>query len=74
MSDMALRIFAVTQRWLASRLDDDRGQTLAEYGMIVAVIAVVAVAGAGILFRDQIAGAFSSAGNCMNRTVANSPC
>jgi Flp pilus assembly pilin Flp len=42
--------------------------------MIVAVIAVVAVAGAGVLFRDQIAGAFNSAGNCMNHAVANSAC
>ena len=74
MSGITLRIAVVMQSWLAARLDGERGQTLAEYGMIVAVIAVVAVAGAGVLFRDQIAGAFGGASNCMNRTVANSPC
>ena len=74
MSGIPLRIFVTTQAWIAARLDGERGQTLAEYGMIVAVIAVIAVAGAGVLFRDQIAGAFTSAGDCMNHAVANSAC
>ena len=74
MSGIALRIFVAAEGWIAARLGGERGQTLAEYGLIVAVIAVVAVAGAGMLFRNEIAGAFTSAGDCMNRTVANTAC
>jgi len=74
MAGIALRVFVIVQSRITAALGDDRAQTLAEYGMMVAVIAVVAVAGAGLLFRDQIAAAFNSAGDCMNQAVSNSNC
>lgn len=39
---------------------DDEGQDLAEYGLLLALIAVVLVTGIG-LFKDQISAAFSKA-------------
>jgi Flp pilus assembly pilin Flp len=51
---------------LQARLSDEEGQTLAEYGLIMAVIAVAVVVGAVIAFRDQIQGAFDGASNCLD--------
>ncbi len=53
---------------LQARAQDEDGQTLAEYGLIMAVIAVAVVVGAGILFRDAIISAFNSATNCLDGT------
>lgn len=43
----------------------DRGQTLAEYGLILAVVGVGVMIPAALLFRDQLAGAFNSATPCL---------
>ena len=48
------------------RLSDEEGQTLAEYGLIMAVIAVVVVTTAVIFFRDAIVTAFNSATGCLD--------
>ena len=48
------------------RLSDEEGQTLAEYGLIMAVIAVVVVTTAVIFFREAIVSAFNSATNCLD--------
>ena len=64
--EYSLRALARVQTFLASRVDDERGQTLAEYGLIMAVIAVAVVVAAGVAFRGAIVGAFNSATNCIN--------
>ncbi len=42
----------------------ERGQTLAEYGLILAFIATAIIVGAVIAFRSAIATAFNEASNC----------
>lgn len=51
---------------LRARLSDEEGQTLAEYGLIMAVVAVAVIVSAGILFRDAIAAAFNDATDCLD--------
>ena len=65
----ALRVFVALTTFgqmIDSKVKDEEGQTLAEYGLIMAVIAVAVVVGAGILFRDAIVGAFNKSTNCLN--------
>ncbi len=57
------------QQGLKARFTDEDGQTLAEYGLIMAVIAVAVVVGAGVLFRTALVDAFNSATNCLNGTT-----
>jgi Flp pilus assembly pilin Flp len=45
---------------------DEKGQTLAEYGLIMAVIAVSVVVAAVIAFRGAIITAFESAVDCLD--------
>lgn len=59
---------------IESRLQDEEGQTLAEYGLIMAVIAVVVVVAAGVAFRGAIIGAFNSATTCLNRASSSTGC
>lgn len=47
---------------------DEKGQTLAEYGLIMAVIAVAVVVTAVTLFRGAIITAFNSASGCLDGT------
>ena len=49
-------------------ISDEKGQTLAEYGLIMAVIAVAVVITAVTLFRGAIITAFNSATNCLDGT------
>jgi Flp pilus assembly pilin Flp len=56
----------VAIRDLESRISDDEGQTLAEYGLIMAVIAVAVISLAVVAFRGAIVAAFSSATNCLS--------
>jgi Flp pilus assembly pilin Flp len=51
---------------IRARFEDDDGQTLAEYGLIVTTIAVGVVILAGILFRGALIGSFNSASSCLN--------
>lgn len=53
---------------LKARLSDEEGQTLAEYGLIMAVIAVAVVVTAVIAFRTAIINAFTSATDCLDGT------
>ena len=43
-----------------------RGQTLAEYGMILTLVAVGVVIPTMLLFREQLIAAFTAASDCMN--------
>ncbi len=51
---------------LQARAQDEEGQTLAEYGLIMAVIAVAVVVLAVTVFRNAIVGAFNSATQCLS--------
>ena len=50
---------------------DEKGQTLAEYGLIMAVIAVAVVITAVTLFRTAITNAFNSATDCLDGTCGS---
>jgi len=63
--ELALRVLT-TLRAIESRFRDEEGQTLAEYGLIMAVIAVAVVVGAAFAFKDAIVGAFNEATDCLN--------
>jgi len=62
LQDLALRVLVAIQ----SFGKDEEGQTLAEYGLIMAVIAVAVVVAAGVAFRSAIIGAFDGATSCLN--------
>jgi Flp pilus assembly pilin Flp len=47
-------------RYLSMRMRRDDGQTMAEYGILIAVIAVIVVA-AAVILGGAISGVFSSA-------------
>ena len=51
---------------LQARATDEKGQTLAEYGLIMAVIAVSVVVLAVIAFRTAIVNAFNGAVDCLD--------
>jgi Flp pilus assembly pilin Flp len=58
--------------WLALRRlpGDQVGQTLAEYALILSLVAAVVVSLSLFAFRDSITSAFSSAGNCIQATCS----
>ena len=64
-TEVALRMLVALQA-LRHRFEDEQGQTLAEYGLIMAVIAVAVVVGAGILFKDAIVGSFGRSTDCLS--------
>ncbi|OGO51435.1 MAG: hypothetical protein A2148_11900 [Chloroflexi bacterium RBG_16_68_14] len=51
---------------LQARAKDEEGQTLAEYGLIMAVIAIAVVVTAVIAFRTAIITAFEGAVDCLD--------
>jgi Flp pilus assembly pilin Flp len=51
---------------LQARTKDESGQTLAEYGLIMAVIAVAVVVAAVVAFRNNIVIAFENATDCLD--------
>jgi Flp pilus assembly pilin Flp len=55
---------------LQARAQDEEGQTLAEYGLIMAVIAVAVVVLAVTVFRNAIVGAFNGAVDCLDGTCS----
>jgi Flp pilus assembly pilin Flp len=50
---------------LASAVTSQRGQTLAEYGLIISVVAVGVVIPTVLIFRDELIQAFASATECL---------
>ena len=73
MKNLALRaLFAVKS--LENRIRDEEGQTLAEYGLIMAVIAVAVVVAAGVAFRGAISDAFNSSSDCLNKASSTASC
>ena len=77
VSELALRVFVAVRslgQMIESKVQDEEGQTLAEYGLIMAVIAVAVVVAAGVAFRGAIIGAFSSATDCLNKASTTAGC
>lgn len=62
---LALRVYLSIQT-LVERAQDEEGQTLAEYGLIMAVIAVAVVVTAAVAFKGAIVTAFNSATKCLS--------
>ena len=73
LTNLMLRALLAMKR-VENRLNDDEGQTLAEYGLIMAVIAVAVVIAAGVAFRGAISDAFNSASNCLNKASSTAKC
>ncbi len=72
LNQLALRVFVALSsvaHSIESKMKDEEGQTLAEYGLIMAVIAVAVVVAAGVAFRNAIVGSFNKASNCLNGTT-----
>lgn len=53
---------------LAAHQRDERGQTLAEYGLVLSVVAVGAIVTSVVAFRDVFIGAFDTATSCLGGT------
>jgi Flp pilus assembly pilin Flp len=60
LKELALRVLVAFQG-----IKDEEGQTLAEYGLIMAVIAVAVVVAAGVAFQGAIVTAFDNATTCL---------
>ena len=73
VNNIALRLLVEWQSFQA-RLRDEDGQTLAEYGLIMAVIAVAVVVAAGVAFREAIVGSFDNATDCISGAGNTGPC
>ena len=58
--------FLVALQQLAAKTTDDEGQTLAEYGLIMAVIAVAVIVASAVAFKNGIISAFNSATKCLS--------
>ncbi len=58
---MELHLIVALVRRAVSRIGNERGQTMAEYGILIAVIAVIVVLAATLL-GSNIKGLFSSTG------------
>jgi Flp pilus assembly pilin Flp len=74
LNEVALRVYVAIKglgHAIESKFQDEEGQTLAEYGLIMAVIAVAVVVAAGVAFRSAIVGAFDSATDCLDGTNAS---
>ncbi|MDP9238648.1 MAG: Flp family type IVb pilin [Chloroflexota bacterium] len=67
LKNLVLRALVALQG-LESKVQDEEGQTLAEYGLIMAVIAVAVIVAAAVAFKNGIIAAFNSATNCLDGT------
>ena len=77
VNELSLRAFVALQglaHAIEAKFQDEEGQTLAEYGLIMAVIAVAVVVAAGVAFRGAIIGAFDSATSCLNKASTSAGC
>ena len=77
VNELVLRVFVALKgigQSLESKFQDEEGQTLAEYGLIMAVIAVAVVVAAGVALRGAIIGAFDRATSCLNKASSSAGC
>ena len=64
LGQLALRMYLGLNR-LVERARDEEGQTLAEYGLIMAVVAVSVMVIAAVAMRGGIINAFNNASTCL---------
>lgn len=57
-------MFVLARAFIAS-VPRERGQTLAEYGLLLTLVGVGVIAPTVIIMRTALAGAFTSATNCL---------
>lgn len=65
LKELALRVLVALQG-IELKVKDEEGQTLAEYGLIMAVIAIAVVVAAVVAFRGAIVSAFNGATKCLS--------
>jgi len=65
LNTLAMRALIALQN-IEARFRDEEGQTLAEYGLIMAVIAIAVVVAAVVAFRGAIVSAFNGATQCLS--------
>jgi Flp pilus assembly pilin Flp len=65
LNELALRVL-VALKGVSGKFQDEDGQTLAEYGLILAVISVFVIGGAAVLLRGSIESAFNTASGCLD--------
>jgi Flp pilus assembly pilin Flp len=63
--EFGLRLLSALQS-VQARFKDEQGQTLAEYGLIMAVIAIAVVVIAVVAFRGAIVSAFNNSTKCLS--------
>jgi Flp pilus assembly pilin Flp len=63
-NSVALRTLAILHG-LLGRSQDEEGQTLAEYSLIISTIAVATIIISVIAFREALIGAWNSASQCL---------
>ena len=68
LDEMLLRVLSFQAPKI--EIPEEKGQTLAEYGLIMAVIAVAVVVLAVTVFRNAIVAAFSAATDCLDGTCS----
>lgn len=64
LEQLTLRMY-LGLREMVERARDEEGQTLAEYGLIMAVVAVSVMVVAAVALRGGIINAFNSASTCL---------
>ena len=69
MQKATIRVLAALHN-LRSKTQDEHGQTLAEYGIMMAVIAVAIMVTAMIGFKGALVDQFDRSGSCLNGTAA----
>jgi len=70
-NQFTLRLAAAAAVW-KMRLSAEKGQTLVEYGLILALIAVVVI-GVITVIGGKLNGIFGQVNNALNNTVNNAP-
>ena len=65
LRNLMLRAYSSLMSLRSNTVDDD-GQTLAEYGLIMTLIAIAVVITAAIVFRTALVHAFAAATNCLD--------
>ena len=65
LGNLMLRACASLMSLRSSTVDED-GQTLAEYGLIMMLVAIAVVITAVLVFRGALVGAFGAASNCLD--------
>jgi Flp pilus assembly pilin Flp len=67
LTEAALRML-ISLQLLSLRVREERGQTLAEYSLIISAIAVATITIAAITFRNTLVEAWNSASSCLDGT------